>query len=276
MNEGFSPCDHHHAETCNDCLREAQRAGALITDARDLAIARAVHDYLLDALTSNLRCPPGSFYWKDEHLRWIITKVDNVLGGEAASVAKEAQMPAVSAQAAEPPSDLQPGEKIACTKCGSFEFTVTDGMERGAKMERQRAAGLLRAVLAQVPEERTGKEVWQQYNAAFIAAKQYVAEIDASLGGRDRASDGEQDAEAGNLAPASPAAHPLPPSEPPYERTRIVVPFDAIEEYCRGHRNGLQEAAALIDLEADCCSPGMAESLRKLSAFIRERANAVP
>jgi hypothetical protein len=35
-----------------------------------------------------------------------------------------------------------------------------------------------------------------------------------ALGGDDRASDGEQNAEAGNLAPASPVVHPTPPSFP--------------------------------------------------------------
>jgi hypothetical protein len=41
-----------------------------------------------------------------------------------------------------------------------------------------------------------------------------VASVDFMLGGDDRASDGEQKAEAGNLAPASPVVHPTPPGYP--------------------------------------------------------------
>jgi hypothetical protein len=45
---------------------------------RDLAIARAVHDYIVEAM----RCTTGpGWYWKDEHLLGVIAQVDRALGG---------------------------------------------------------------------------------------------------------------------------------------------------------------------------------------------------
>jgi len=41
-------------------------------------------------------------------------------------------------------------EKIACAKCGSIEFEITDGMERGAKMERQQRAAMILAAARKV------------------------------------------------------------------------------------------------------------------------------
>jgi hypothetical protein len=37
----------------------------------------------------------------------------------------------------------EPAEKIVCAKCGSVEFEITDGIRRGQKMERKRAARII-------------------------------------------------------------------------------------------------------------------------------------
>jgi hypothetical protein len=83
--------------------------------------------------------------------------------------------------------------------------------------------------------------------------REIIAKVDDSLGGDDRASDGEQKAEAGNLAPASPVVHPTPPSYP-------TIAFDdpRIKEWAKdlgpaivtaqeARINALEEAAKICE-----------------------------
>jgi hypothetical protein len=77
-----------------------------------------------------------------------------------------------------------------------------------------------------------------------------VASVDFMLGGDDRASDGEQNAEAGNLAPASPVVHPTPPSDTP------TIAFDdprhdewqhqLQRSFALGRRFGIEEVEAIL------------------------------
>jgi len=85
-----------------------------------------------------------------------------------------------------------------------------------------------------------------------------IAQVDRLLGGDDRASDGEQKAEAGNLAPASPVVHPTPPStirmdDPRFkEWAKELGPAIVTAQEARA--NALEEAAKIVDARAEWVS----------------------
>jgi hypothetical protein len=124
---------------------------------------------------------------------------------------------------------------VECSNCGA------SGPNHG---DKQGAILCWERMVAGPP--KMSAEGWAEARAAFAVVDDWFR----SLGGDDRASDGEQNAEAGNLAPASPVVHPTPPSDTP------TIAFDdprhdewqhqLQRSFALGRRFGIEEVEAIL------------------------------
>jgi hypothetical protein len=73
-------------------------------------------------------------------------------------------------------SEIAATERIRCSKCGSVEFEITDGMERGEKMERKQASAIMRGLIEADPLSARGIE---RQNRWHEAARAYIAKAES-------------------------------------------------------------------------------------------------